>query len=278
MAAAVLIMAVAMAFIPLGDTAGKLLITEHGYAPAQVGWLRFCVGFVLLTPLIWTHRAVWRAALNWRMMLRGLLIALGVLSILTALRTEDIGSVFGAFFVGPIFSYALSVVLLGERVTWPRTVLLVVGFLGVLLVVKPGFGMTPGLAFAALAGIFYGAYLTASRWVAPLAPAPILMWSQLGVSAAVLTPPALAVPMPEAWPLGLLLISAAGSLAGNLLLVVAYGRQGATTLAPFIYFQLIYATVYGVLVFETLPDPVALAGLGLLVASGFGSLALRRAA
>lgn len=278
MPTAVLIMAVAMAFIPLGDTAGKLLIVNHGFAPVQVGWLRFSMGFVLATPLIWTHRRLWRKALDWRMILRGALIAMGVYCILTALKSEDIGSVFGAFFVGPILSYALSVLLLGERVTWERTVLLLIGFIGVMMVVKPGFGMTPGLGFAALAGVFYGAFLTTSRWLSAWAPVTILIWSQLGVSAVVLGFPALAQPFPESWPLGLLLISAAGSLVGNLLLIVAYTRQGATVLAPFVYFQLIYATLYGILVFDTLPDPLALAGLGLLITSGFGSLALRRAA
>ena len=176
-------MAVAMTLIPLGDTAGKLLIEVHGFPPVVVGWARFAVGAVFALPLALRYRQDLGALLDWRVHLRGLLIVGGILCILTALRTEDIGSVFGAFFVGPILSYALSVVLLGERVSGPRTALLIVGFVGVLLVVKPGFGMTPGLMLAMIAGVFYGCYLTASRWLSTVAPPPVLLLAQLGFGA-----------------------------------------------------------------------------------------------
>ena len=107
---------------------------------------------------------------DWRIWGRAGLIVCSVVSIQTALRTEPVANVFGAFFVGPIFSYVLSVVFLGERVTQVRTLLLVAGFAGVFLIVRPGFGMTPGLLFALLAGLFYGTFLTASRWLADRAP------------------------------------------------------------------------------------------------------------
>jgi len=65
-------------------------------------------------------------------------------------------------------------------------------------------------------------------------------------------------------------------MAGNLLLILAYKRAPASRLAPFVYFQLVAATVYGFAVFGDVPDALTWLGLGLLAASGFASLGLRR--
>jgi len=99
--------------------------------------------------------------------------------ILTALKTEEVANVFGAFFVGPLVAYTLSVVLLKEHSSLPRVALLLVGFVGVLLVVKPGFGMTSGLLIAMIAGVLHGSYLVATRWLAGDYRPRFLLWSQL---------------------------------------------------------------------------------------------------
>ncbi|MEM8851497.1 MAG: DMT family transporter [Pseudomonadota bacterium] len=271
----VALMFVAMSLIPLGDSAGKLLTRDHGATASFVAFSRFAVGAGMVLVIL-GFRIDWRLYRDWRVWLRAALIAAGIAFILTALTTEDIATVFGAFFVGPIFSYALSVWLLGERVRPMQTVLLGVGFCGVLLVVKPGFGMTPGLAFAVCAGLCYGAFLTASKWLATVAPPRQLMLSQTLLGTLMLAPLGL-MTLPEVTlPVtGLTLVSGLASASGNLLLILAFRREGATTLAPFVYFQLIAATVYGVVIFGTFPDPLALLGLGLLVGAGFATLAVR---
>ena len=274
-AAAILVLG--MSLIPLSDSFGKILVERHGVAPVFVAFARFALGAVLLFPFV--PRGQIRPGIyrDWRIWGRAGLIVCSVVSIQTALRTEPVANVFGAFFVGPIFSYVLSVVFLGERVTQVRTLLLVAGFAGVLLIVRPGFGMTPGLLFALLAGLFYGTFLTASRWLADRAPPRGLMLSQLLLGALMLLPFGLAT-----WPaLGgagwlLVLLTAVGSMSGNLLLVFAYGMAPATRLAPFIYFQLVAATAYGLAIFGDFPDALTLAGLVLLIASGLASLMLRR--
>jgi len=75
--------------------------------------------------------------------------------------------------------------------------------------------------------------------------------------------------------MGLTLLSAAASMAGNLLLVIAYRLAPASSLAPFVYFQLISATILGWAVFGDWPDTLTLLGLMLLITTGFGS-ALRK--
>lgn len=268
------LMLLAMALIPSGDAAGKLL-GEAGVAPAFTAWSRFALGAALLAPFV-LHLTPARLFLDWRVWLRGLLIAGGIVSILTALRTEPIANVFGAFFVGPMVAYLLSVWLLREAFSAARVVLLVLGFLGVTLVVKPGFGMTPGLGFAVLAGVFYGAYLTASRWLADVARPRAMLISQLLVGALVLAPAGLPA-TPEITPRvgALTAASALGSMLGNLCLILALRMAPATRLAPFVYTQLIAATVLGWAVFGVWPDPLTLAGLGVVLVSGMATLALR---
>jgi drug/metabolite transporter (DMT)-like permease len=201
----------------------------------------------------------------------------GIVSILTALRTEPLGNVFGAFFVGPILSFVLSAVLLRERVRAVQAVLLAVGFAGVLLVVKPGFGMTPGLGFAVLAGCFYGSFLVASKWLAEAYAPRMLLLSQLVTGAVALAPFGLThLPEADGTVAFLIFVSAAGSMAGNMLLILSYKLAPATRMAPFVYFQLIAATALGFAVFGDVPDALTWAGLGLLVLSGFASLWVRR--
>ncbi|SLN16570.1 EamA-like transporter family protein [Pseudoruegeria aquimaris] len=269
---AALLMLLAMSLIPLGDTAGKLLITRHGVSPWFVAWSRFAIGALAMLPFLGsTFRP--RLMADGRIWLRGMLIVGGICAILTALSTEPLPNVFGAFFIGPVISYGLSVWLLKERPEAARIALLGLGFLGVLMVVKPGFGMTPGLGFAVLAGCFYGAFLTASRWLAGVARPRGLLFSQLLVGALVLAPAGLShLPQATAPVAALALLSALASMAGNLLLVVVYRMAPATRMAPFVYFQLVAATGLGLAVFGDLPDAVALAGLALLVASGLAGL------
>ena len=267
----------AMSFIVLGDTAGKTLIAQ-GVAPLTVAWTRFGIAALLLWPFCALTRADLSRIRDWRLWMRTAFIAGGIVCILTALRTDPISDVFGAFFVGPIVSYLLSVLFLKEQINPVRTVLLGLGFVGVLLVVKPGFGVSPGLLFGLLAGVFYGAYLAATRWLATEIRPRLLLLSQLTIGAVFLAPLGLTqtVPPLTASIATLILASAISSAAGNFILVMISRTTPASLISPLIYTQLIAATLAGVIFFDDLPDPVALAGLAVILVSGLLSLRLAR--
>ncbi|MGJ8611993.1 MAG: DMT family transporter [Octadecabacter sp.] len=270
-------MLASMTFIVGGDVAAKLL-SQDGVSPIFVAWTRFALACVVLLPISGVSRADLPALRDGRIWLRALLIMGGISCILTALRTEPVANVFGAFFVGPIVAYALSALLLKERITMVRTVLLAVSFAGVLLVVKPGFGASIGLAFAVLAGVFHGSYVVATRWIAGLYRPRFLLISQLFLGAIVLAPFGLAA-MPTAltWAgLTLITISALGSAAGNFLLVTLSKTTPSSVIAPLIYTQLISATVLGYLVFSDWPDMASFVGLAIIFCSGVASLAMSR--
>lgn len=269
----------AMSLIVAGDTAGKLL-TGAGLHPFFVAWARFALGAVLVVPFCGLQRNEWRSLLDWRVILRAALLATAISCILTALRTEPIANVFGAFFVGPLVAYGLSILLLGERASLLRSVFLLLGFGGVLLVVRPSADMGAGALFALMAGVLFGAMLVATRWLAPLFRPRFLLASQLLIGSCLLAPLGLSALPQGITPgvAGLLVISALASAGGNYL-IVTINRSVPTTLsAPFVYSQLIAATGFGVVVFGDWPDGMTLAGLSVILLSGLagGILAWRK--
>jgi drug/metabolite transporter (DMT)-like permease len=262
----------AMTLIVGGDAAATLL-TSAGFPQTFVAWTRFALAAVLLAPLCGLGRTDLREFTNWRLYLRAALIVGGIVSILTALQTEPMANVFAGFFVGPVVSYFLSALLLGERITLIRTILLLLSFAGVLLVVRPGFGMTSGMGFAILAGCFHGSYLVATRWLAGDYRPRFLLFSQLLIGAVLLSPFALSQTPQMTLPfLGLITISALGSAGGNFLLVMVNRTTPAGVVAPLIYSQLLAAMVIGWLVFGQWPDGPSLVGLAVIIIAGVSSV------
>ena len=273
-----LITFVAVSLVVFGDTAGKLL-TAQGVAPGLVAWSRFALAAVLLFPFVRVRKTDLLMLRDWRVLLRGCFISGGIFSILTALKTEPIANVYGAFFIGPIVSYGIAYLFMGESVSRSKTLLLLVGFIGVLMVVQPGFGMSSGILFALLAGCCYGSYLATTRLVAGAFPAPLLLISQLMIGSFVLLPVGISEPLLSlnAKSYFLIGLSAIFSAAGNYLLVLANRWAEATLIAPLVYSQLISASIAGLVVFGDWPDGLSFVGLSLILVSGFGSLMLQKA-
>ncbi len=272
---AVILMFVAMSMIPAGDLCGKLLTSSGIATPGFVASSRFVVGSALLLPFV-PPRA-YALLKNWRMWLRAILLVIGIFSIQTALQTEPMANVFAAFFIGPIISYVLSALFLREPTTWLRSLLMAMGFAGVILVVRPGFGGSINLLWAVFAGCSYGAFLTTGRWLAHLGSPLELSLVQLLLAAAVMLPMGLAnLPELTLRTTALTVGSAAFSMLGNLLLLFAYSKVASTKLAPMVYFQLIAAVTLGWAAFGQLPDLLTWVGLAVVVSAGLGSALLRR--
>lgn len=267
----VCMMFLAMTLIVIGDAAGKSL-TAAGFSPFFTAWIRFSLAAVVLLPFSGLVRSEIRYLFNWRIIVRACLIAAAICSILTALKTEPIANVFGGFFIGPMISYFLSALILKEKITWRRTALLLISFVGVILVVKLGFGMRSGMGFAVLAGCFHGTFLVTTRWLAPKFRSRFLLISQLLIGAVILLPFSIG-PVPEINNdlMILIILSAMGSAFGNFLLVMVNKTTPADVIAPLIYSQLLSATIIGFLAFSEWPDYLSLIGLLIIMASGLSS-------
>jgi len=271
---AVLIMFVAMSMIPAGDSAGKLLTGAFGVSPIFVAWSRFALGALMVLPFV--PRNAWGLLRDWRIWLRAGVLAAGISCIQMALQIEEIATVFAAFFIGPLVSYVLAVIFLREPVTRARSALIVLGFIGVMIVVRPGMGAGAGVLWAITAGTCYGIFLTMSRWLGPLGTPLAMTFTQLLIAALLLLPFGV-TQLPAVTPVvaALTATSALCSMLGNLLLLYAYGLAPATRLAPLVYFQLIAAVGLGWFVFSNLPDVWTWTGLALILTAGLASARLR---
>lgn len=273
----VLTVFLAMSLIVTGDTAGKLL-TAGGCSPWFAAWSRFLLAGFILFPLLRPTLADIKNIANGKVVLRAVFIVGAITGMLTALQTEPIANVFGAFFISPVVTYFFAALFLKEKNTLSRSLFLLLGLCGVMLVVKPGFGATVGIVFALLAGILHGSYMVTTRWLSGSYRPQFLLFSQLLVGSILLAPAGVSNFIPHLdWHAGMLIfISSAASAAGNYLLVLASRSARASLIAPLVYSQLIAAAVSGYLVFSSLPDLVALLGLGLILLSGLGSFAIAR--
>lgn len=277
----------AVSLVVFGDTAGKLL-GQNEVHPFFIAWSRFFIGFLMLMPFLGSLQANLKKVWHPLLLCRGLVIAAAISSILTALRSEPIANVFGAFFIGPVVAYFFSWLVLREKGTVLRTIMMLAGFSGVLMVVQPGLDFQFGILFAILAGCLYGVYLVLTRRLAREFGARTLLFSQLLWGAIFLLPFGFLF-MPDilsenadwqeaqiGWITALIVISALGSAAGNWMIAYISQSTPANIVAPLVYLQLLTATAVGVIVFEAIPDILALIGLLVIFTAGLSSLFLAK--
>jgi drug/metabolite transporter (DMT)-like permease len=187
-----------------------------------------------------------------------------------ALRYIPLADATAVSFVGPLMLTALSVPFLGEKVGPRRWAAVGVGFLGALVIIRPGLGMAqPASLIPLSSAAAFAGYALCTRilsrsdhWTTTL------VWSaSVGLvllSAAV--PFVWQMPDLAGW-IGLIFLGLIGSFA-HLLLILAYARAPASTLAPLSYLQLIWSTAIGFLLFASFPDAWTLAGGAVVAASG----------
>lgn len=269
---AALIMGIGIAGIPLGDAAGKFMFLHTSVDPLFIAWSRYGLG-IFLVWLAYAGRgfdiSVFR---NWRLWLRSALVVCAVVSILNSIATEPLANTFAAFFIGPIFAYFGSALLLNEKITWFRTITLIIAFVGVLIVVRPGGGMSAGVIYALLGGMFYAAFLVSTRWLRDVTTPRSLLFSNLVMGTVMLTPWAIGnIPEMDFKMTGLVFWSAAASAVGNMAIVLSSSLVDGSRIAPLIYMQVVYATLFGVLFFGDFPDQWTWIGLAVLVSAGFAS-------
>lgn len=173
-------------------------------------------------------------------------------------------------YAAPIFIVFLSVPLLSERVGIHRASAAFVGFLGILLIAQPGVGVLSAGSLYALAGTFcYSLLIITTRKIGFSDSALCtVVWSS-GLYAL-----ACAAVMPFVWTTpgptdsGLLVIIGLLGGTGMLLFAQAYRHAKASVLAPFDYTAMVWAVVFGFLIWGEIPGPAAVAGMVVIAATG----------
>ena len=202
--------------------------------------------------------------------LRALFQLLAATFIATSMILMPIAEAESLFFAAPLFVAVLSMPLLGERVGWRRGLAISVGFLGVLIMLRPTpdliqpvafFGVTAAV-FIALRDIWTRRLRTTDSMAA------IMFWSELGV---IVGAAPFALWFWQPMELEHLLLAAAGGLllgCAQMAMVVAYTTAEVATVAPFRYSAIIWSTLAGFAFFGELPDLWVIAGATVVIASG----------
>lgn len=269
------LMCIAIVFFTSIDTMGKFLI--HHMPTLQVVWGRFAFAFLLgyflysPTPLSLPGPEVLRTGRLWLQMVRSFLLLLCTILNIIALRYLQLDQSLSIMFSTPFFVAALSVPILGERVGWRRWTAICVGFCGVLVVIRPGFGGIHPAAFLSLmCAISYAFYSIATRLLSRHDSSETTLFYSNIVGTAVMT---IVVPFvwaaPETWwHFALLVLMGGVGMFSHYLLILAHRIAPASVLSPFIYTQLVWVVISGFLVFGDLPSRWTLLGAAIVIASG----------
>ena len=172
-------------------------------------------------------------------------------------------------FSRPLFMIPLALLFLGEIAGLRRTMVALVGFLGILLYARPfTSGFEPG-AFIGAAGALAGGLIVI--WIKRLAttePTRVIMFYYAFWNALFALIPAVLFWVTPTWPqLALLAVIAFLGMSGQTLLTQGWTLAHATVLVPLDYSRIVYSTILGFLVFGEMPGPWSFAGMALIVAA-----------
>ncbi len=266
----ILITLAAMLVFGLMDAASKYLSTR--YPTVQVVWLRYVFTIPLLLATL-APRGVTgflRSRHPGLQLLRGLLLVTEIGLVVWAFGQLPLVDVHAVLALTPLVVTALSLPLLGEPVGPRRWAAVAVGFLGVLIILRPGSGVLhPAALVALLSVLLYALYQVLTRMVGRADAAETTLLWQLVIGSVALTavvPFFWRPPEPGHWPLFALLAVLGG--VGHFCMIRAFQLAPAVVLQPFSYTLLLWALVIGYLAFGDLPDAWTLLGGAVVVAAG----------
>jgi drug/metabolite transporter (DMT)-like permease len=270
----------AVACFAMLDTTAKYL--NLYMSTLQVVWARYTGAF--LFPFIvsnpWTRPGLTRTNRPALQIARSVLLLASTLCNFLALRYLQLAEAIALVFSTPFFVAALSGPVLGEWVHWRRWTAIAVGFLGVLVVTRPGAGsFQPAALLSLTAALCYALYSIATRVLARTdSNVTTLFYSNI-VGALALLPVVPFVWTTPSDPLVIALMVATGAMGsfGHYLLIAAHRLAPAAVLSPFIYTEIVLVTATGFLVFGDVPNRSTLTGAAIVVASGLYILHRERA-
>lgn len=261
------------------EALAKILVRD--LSVPEILWFRLCFfmlfAALLIRPTRWPGLLV-TPKVGWQT-LRALMPLTASLLTHIAFKTMTLADVTAITFASPFFLTALSVLLLGERVGVHRWTAIGIGFVGVLVIVRPGPGVFDWISLLPVGAAFlYGCFQLTTRYVSGSAdPNTTLLYT--GLVGLIVTsffvpfywqPPTLAQ-------IGLLALSGGLHIMSHFMLIHAFARAPAAVLSPFNFTKMLAALLLGYLMFSELPDLRSLLGIAIVVSSGLYMLYRERA-
>ena len=260
----------AWVMLPIMDGFAKYLSTDMPVL--QITWARyfFTVAFRLPVMFFFFKKYLGLTAKPKLQFLRGLILLCANICFFYAISVISLAKALTLAFVAPLIVTAFSPVFLGEKVGFRRWSAVILGFIGSLVVIRPGFVEINLASIAALGtGVMYGFYLIITRKLSTT-DNPLLTLLLTGVVGAII----ISTVMPFVWVKPTLnqwsMMAAIGIFAciGHLFLILSLKYADASKLAPFSYFEIITNIIIGYYFFSDFPDNWTFLGLFIIVLSG----------
>ena len=260
----------AWAVLPFMDTIAKYLSSEISFF--QITWARYFFTVFWTLPLMFFF---FRKNLKWSenpklQILRGMTLLSANVCFFYSISVISMAKALTLAFIAPLVTTALSPIILGEKVGIKRWSAVIVGFIGSLVVIRPGLIEFNIATIAAVGtGFFYGVYLIITRKLHS-ADNPLLTLLITGVVGAILSSlfvPIVWINLSQSQWLWLALMGIFACL-GHLLLIYSLRYADASKLAPFGYFEIITNIILGYYFFKDFPDIWTFAGLLIIISSG----------
>ena len=260
----------AWAVLPFMDTIAKYLSAEISFF--QITWARYFFTVAWTLPFMFFF---FRKNLKWSenpklQILRGTTLLLANVCFFYSISVISMAKALTLAFVAPLVTTALSPIFLDEKVGIRRWSAVIVGFIGSLVVIRPGFIEFNLATIAALGtGCFYGVYLIITRKLHTI-DNPLLTLLITGIVGLIISSlfvPIVWINITETQWLWLALMGIFACL-GHLLIIYSLRYADASKLAPFGYFEIITNIILGYYFFNDFPDLWTFAGLLIIISSG----------
>jgi drug/metabolite transporter (DMT)-like permease len=263
------LMVSAMLVMPFLDVVAKFL-GQQNVPIIQIVWARLFFGMAMTAPLVVHGEGVKALIPRHPLMhfVRAVLVGIATFLFFGALKFQGIAETLAIYFVQPLVVTMLSPLVLGETVGVRRWLAVLVGFMGTLIIIRPGFqSVNPGMLMALGAGTCSGVYMLLTRIIASQGRA-IANTFYTSLAGAILSSIAVMfvwkAPTLNQWLMFPLL--AFFATFGNYLAVRAMEYAEASLLAPFGYTEMIMAVIAGWYFFGDFPDGWTFVGVGILIA------------
>ena len=260
----------AWAILPFMDTIAKYLSSELSFF--QITWARYFFTVLFTLPFMFFF---FRKNLTWStqpklQIFRGLTLLFANILFFYSISIISMAKALTLAFVAPLITTALSPIFLGEKVGVRRWSAVIIGFVGGLIVIQPGFIEFNLASISALGtGFFYGIYLVITRKLHS-SDSPLLTLLLTGVVGAVLAsffvPVVWINPTFNQW--SLLALMGIFACLGHLFLILSLKYADASKLAPFGYFEIVTNVILGYYFFGDFPHYWTWVGLAIIICSG----------
>jgi drug/metabolite transporter (DMT)-like permease len=250
------------------DALGKFIVAT--YSVGQLISLRACAALFVLSPVIWRHREQFVHLERPRLqLLRVVLSTLDVAAFFLATVYLPLADVSTYYLACPIFVTALSAIVMRERVDWRRWTAIVIGFVGVLIALRPSSETLSWPALPALGGSLSFAVLMLVTRSLRATPDIVMASSQFAgtfLVGAAWSPFGWVTPSLNS----LMLFGVAGCLSVSALLCTNRSLKlaPASVVVPYQYSMIVWAVIFGIVVFGDLPSTATILGAGIIIAAG----------